>query len=315
LQKLILAKSGRAAVSPAAALDVLQLLAGSARPAVVLLAWIAAAAGLVRLFRLDRDLALLTASTVFGHLAGLLILAPEGQGVALIFHRYLLVALPWALLWMAVALGHPWPTGRKAQPVIAVLFLALLLGTGPLLDARLRRSSFAQHNDYLGFHASPPALRRRQIPRFYRRLAWSPEAGPVLEYPWIPVWRVNRSFYLYQEIHGQDVVVASVRPLLADRRLAFRNMAPGDPEGFLASRARYLVVHRHLGMEEERLPEPGAYPQPQVLGIFASLFHKAGRKMIGRLRREWGPPDYSDRWIVVWDLERVRLLESEGEEK
>lgn len=305
LQTLVVAKSGRAVVSPAAALDVLQLLAGSGRPAVVLLAWTAAAAGFVRLLRLDRDLALLTASVVFGHLAGLLILAPAGQGVALIFHRYLLVALPWVLLWMAVALGHPWPMGRRAQPAAAVLFLALLLGAGPLLNARLLRSSFAQHNDYVGFHASPPAFRRQQIPRFYRRLAWSPEAGPVVEYPWLPVWRVNRSFYLCQETHGQEVVVGSVRPLLANRQLAFRNMVPGTPEGFLASRARYLVIHRHLVMEEKRLAE-ASYPQPHVLTIFGDRLHNAGRSMIGRLRRTWGPPDYSDRWIVVWDLKRVR---------
>ena len=39
---------------------------------------------------------------------------------------------------------------------------------------------------------------------------------------------------------------------------------------------------------------------------FRRLFRYAGPAMIHRLRRAWGPPDQSDRWVAVWDLERVR---------
>ena len=82
-------------------------------------------------------------------------------------------------------------------------------------------------------------------------------------------------------------------------------MAAG-PDAFLASRARWVVIHRDLAGEEERWPESGAYPQPQALPIFRRVFDHAGPAMIRRLRRAWGPPDEADRWVAVWDLQRVR---------
>ncbi|HYU32670.1 MAG TPA: glycosyltransferase family 39 protein [Thermoanaerobaculia bacterium] len=306
LLALILAKHADAGLHPAEVLDLLRLQAGSARPVVAALFWLAAVLGFLRLFRHDRRLALYTATVVLGHLAGLLLLAPEGYQIALIFHRYLLVALPWVLLWTAFGLGHPWPAWPKAQPVLATLALVLLAASGPLAGREIRRSSFAHHNDYVGFCAPRPQPRPRQIPPFYRRLARSGAQGAVLEYPWMPVWRINRSFYLYQEVHGRELVVASPRPMLADPRLRFRNQAPATPAGILASRARWVVIHRDLAAEEARWPEPGAYPQPQVLPLFRRLFERAGPGMIRALRRAWGPPDESDRWVAVWDLQRVR---------
>jgi len=303
---LILQKHGKAGLDAAEVFAVLRLQAGSARPVAAVLFWLVAALGFVRFFRLDRRLALYTATVVLGHLAGLLLLAPEGHGIALVFQRYLLVALPWILLWPAVALGHPWKAGTKAQPVIATAALALLLAAGPFAGPEIRRSSFAHHNDYVGFHAPRPRPRPRQIPRFYRRLAQSGARGAVLEFPWVPVWRVNRSFYLYQEVHGREVVVSSPRQLLADPRLRYRNLVAAGADAFLASRARWVVIHRDLAGEEDRWPESGAYPQPQALQIFRRVFDHAGPAMIRRLRRAWGPPDEADHWVAVWDLQRVR---------
>jgi hypothetical protein len=146
-------------------------------------------------------------------------------------------------------------------------------------------------------------LRPKQVPELYRQLAASSEPGAVLEYPWVAVWRVNRAFYLYQEIHGREVVVAPARALLADDRLAFHNMVPGTPEGFLASRARWLVVHRNLSQEESRI-----LPPVEIDPRHRNLFRTFGRHMTQRLTREWGKPDWIDRRIAVWDLERVRAL-------
>ena len=306
LVPLIAAKSREAEGAFGGALPVLELLAGSVRPAVALAVWAVAAAGLVRLFRIDRDLAALSITVVAGHLAGLLTLAPEGLEHPIVFVRYLLPALPWVLLWVAVAVGRPWPALRRVQPALAAAGLVLVLMAGPFVDGALRRSSFAHHNDYLGYHAPRPKLSPQQIPRFYRRLARSPGAGPVIEYPWVPVWRASRSFYVYQEVHRQEVIVAPVRPVLTDPRLAFRNMVAGTPEGFLASRARWVVIHYDLEAEEERLPEPVSLPQPQAVSLFHRLFASAGPMTRTRLRRLWGKPDYADRRIFVWDLERVR---------
>ncbi|HEX3131612.1 MAG TPA: glycosyltransferase family 39 protein, partial [Thermoanaerobaculia bacterium] len=268
------------------------LIAGSRLGWVAVLFGIAAAAGLANLFRTDRRLAFLTVTAVLGHIAGLLYLAPIGHEHPLIAFRYVLVVLPWVLLWVARA---------PLKPVLAPLFLALLLWAGPFLDLRLWRSSFSHHNDYMTFMWPRPEVGPRQVPDFYRTLADSKEPGAVLEYPWMAVWKVNRAFYLYQEVHGRQVVVAPARALLADERLGFRNMVPGNPEGFLASRARWLVVHRNLTQEEMKIP-----PIIQLDERFRSLFRTFGHNMVVQLYQAWGKPDYSDRRIAVWDLDRVR---------
>jgi hypothetical protein len=306
---LILDKSGKAEIGATEVLDVLRLQAGSAHPVAAVLFWLVTAAGFVRFVRLDRRLALYTATVVLGHLAGLLVLAPVGQEIPLVFQRYLLVALPWILLWTAIALGAPWTSGRPwriLQPAAAAAALALLVAAGPFVEPEIRRSSLSHHNDYVGFHAPRPKPRPRQIPVFYRRLAHSGAQGAVLEFPWLPVWRLNRSFYLYQEVHGRELVVSSPRPVLADPRLRLRNLTLARADAFLASRARWVVIHRDLGKEEERWPESGAYPQPQALRHARRTFDHAGPAMVRRLRRAWGPPDATDRWVAVWDLERVR---------
>lgn len=307
---LILDKHGKAGLEAAAVLDMLRLLAGSAHPAVVALFWLATVLGFIRFVHLDRRLALYTATVVLGHVAGLLILSPAGQEIALVFQRYLLVALPWILLGPAILLGHPWPASRPLwktlQPACAAATLVLLVAAGPFAGPEIRRSPLAHHNDYMGFHAPRPKPRPRQVPRFYRRLAHSGAPGVVLEFPWLPVWRLNRSFYLYQEVHGRELVVSSPRRLLADPRLRLQNLSLARAEAFLASRARWVVIHRNLREEEERWPESGAYPQPQALLHARRTLDHAGQAMIRRLRRTWGPPDEADRWIAVWDLERVR---------
>jgi hypothetical protein len=140
----------------------------------------------------------------------------------------------------------------------------------------------------------------RKLPPFYRDLATAGDTGEVLECPWVPVWSVNRSFYLYQEAHGRKVVVAPARGLLIDPRLVFRNMVPGTPEGMLASRARWLVVHRNLYAEEQRLGPVLADTQLRRLLRFVP------RRLIRELTAQWGPPDVTDPRLVVWDLARVR---------
>ncbi len=298
---LILSKQASSGVGLAAAWDVLQLFAGSRRVWVTAAFWLVAAAGCVLLARSERRLALYVATVALGHLAGLLWLAPEGYQSPLVLHRYLLVVLPWVLLGPAVALGR-----GRAAPLLAAGALAVLVAAGPLAERAHWRTSFPHHNDHLGFFAARPVPRPRQVPAFYRKLAADGGSEAVLEFPWISIWRVNRSLYLYQEVHGREVVVSSPRKVLDDPRLDLDNQVPADPSTFLASRARWLVVHRDLGAEEARWAEPVAFPQPQVLPRLSPMFRRVGPDMIRRLRRAWGDPDHTDRWVVVWDLERVR---------
>lgn len=297
LGALIQEKQGALHLSWGLARSVMLLGAGSGRLWVLILVGAAAVSGFARLLRTDRSLALLSATAVVGHLAGLLYLAPMGHESPLVSFRYVLIALPWVLLWVAAAFNRE----GKIMALAAGLLIVCLIWAGPFLRPHLRRSSFAHHNDYMALMWRRPVLRPQQVPRFYTELAKSGEPGAVLEYPWVAVWRLNRAFYLYEEIHGREVVVAPARALLADDRLAFHNMVPGSPEGFLASRARWLVVHRNLAQEEERI-EPPMEIEPR----HRNLFRTFGHRMTERLRSDWGAPDYLDRRIAAWDLDRVR---------
>ena len=252
--------------------------------------WIGAAFGLWRLLKQDRRIMAFTGILVVGQLAGLLWISPLGLDAPLIFHRYALVALPWVLLWVAVALSRP----RAMGVLIAALVLA-----GPLADRTGWSSSFPHHDDRLAFYVPRP---RVPLPELYRGLG----PGAVLEAPWIPVWRVSRAVALYQESHGREVMAASPDPILVDPRLAFRNLVPLTPDELLASRARWLVVHRDLGAEEEAIPDPLWPPRMGVGRRFREVFQNEGRRLPRLLRRAWGKPDFADDRLVIWDLDRVR---------
>ena len=321
-------------------LSVLQLHSGSGEWWVAILFWLAVVVGLVRLFHLDSRLAALSVTTVLGQLVGLLCLAPVGHDDPPIFFRYMLVDLPWLSLWVAALVGFRPPdrSSRPSSPVTptsssekknAKGFLALLLRrmgldarvagskwpaagaavflllalvlTGPFMDHRVWRSSFAHHYDFLTKGALRPTLLPQNVPGIYNELAASKERGAVLEYPWAAGWHVNRAFFLYQGLHRREVVVGAVSVLLADRRLAFRNMAPGTPRGFLNSRARWLVVHRDLVKEENGIPPP-----QRMERRFGFVLPTSARRTIEQLTRKWGEPDESDQRVAVWDLDRVR---------
>lgn len=267
-----------------------ELQAGTAVAVLAALFWLGAAFGLWKLWKDDRRLAALSALLVAGQLAGLLWISPLGLDEPLIFNRYVLVALPWVLLWAAVALGRP----RFLVALISILVVA-----GPLADPSWWRSSFPHHDDRLAFYVQRPEA---PLPEAYRRLG----PGTVLEAPWIPVWRVSRAVALYQETHGHEIVTASPDPFLADPRLAFRNLVPLTPAAFLASRARWLVVHRDLSAEEEAIPDPLWPPRMGVGRRFREVCQTEGRRLPRLLRRAWGKPDFADERAVVWDLDRVR---------
>ena len=96
------------------------------------------------------------------------------------------------------------------------------------------------------------------------------------------------------------MIVTAFGGPLADRRLAFRNMVRTDAESLLRSRGRWLVVHRSLPAEEERIG-------PLLVdGRVRYQLRIAGPDAARRLRAAWGPPDYRDDRSWCWDLDRVR---------
>jgi hypothetical protein len=269
----------------------LRLQAGTARPWLAALFWMAAVAGLVLLIRRSPRLGLYTATVAAGHVAGLLVLSPMGLANPVIFGRYVLVVLPFVLFWVAAALGR--------IRIVGGLFVAALALGGPFVEPLYRSSSFAHHNDFVNFigeRASAPS-----VPAFYESL----KEGDVIEFPWHTIWQYNRVFYAYQRVHGRRVIVSTSQRLFFRPGLGMKNVVAPDPEALCASGTRYLVVHLRIGREEDRvLPLEGAVHTEDAYRLRRTLRRDA-EVLIGRVRPLWGKPVYSDGSIRVWDLAAV----------
>ena len=288
--------------------SLLRLQAGTAADWLAALFWVAALAGLIRLLRSDRRLALYTLTVAGGHVAGLLILSPMGLASPVILGRYLLPIFPFVLLWTAAAFGSPGQAvGRvqrlqRFQIVAAGLFVLALVLMGPFAHPAVRRTSFLHHNDFVGFYKAPrTALPAEAVPAFYRRL----RGETVLEYPWLFAWDSNRTFYLYQEVHGGRVVVSTPQRILFRPPLALRNAAAPEPEAFCRSGARFLIVHRNVAREEDRLAPGGRLSDFEVSQRLRRMLREMAAHLGRELEGRWGEPVYSDRFLRVWDLPAV----------
>ncbi|HSL84600.1 MAG TPA: hypothetical protein VLF66_17640, partial [Thermoanaerobaculia bacterium] len=166
-------------------------------------------------------------------------------------------------------------------------------------------SSFVHHEDVVLFHRPLPTLSEERVPAFYRGLfpGAGAEGEPILEFPSYPA-AGNRALHLYQDRHRRPVLLAAPVPAFNDPRLAFRNRVPPVPPAILASRARYLVVHRDLEAEELAVEmPPGVAPRTKR---HAPRFRKQAADLVRRLTARWGPAHWQDDRVWVWDLDRVR---------
>ena len=323
LQQVLAAKPGRGELRLASVLSALQLLAGTTRPLVAVLFWLLAARGLARLASRDRAAALFGAFLVAAQCAALAVTTPFGLANPVVLARYLVVALPIVLLWVAHGLEVPerWSLSlrrpelaRAAAGGAAALLLVLLVATGPFALPRFRYSSFVHHDDFLAYHRPLPRLRVDRIPAFYRDLA--PGSGgrveAILELPTYPEGD-NRAVHRYQDRHRRQVLVSTPTPDLNDRRLAFRTRVVPQPGPILTSGARYLVVHRDLEAEELAVELPPGVPRGwnRRQQNLSAHFRRVGTATAERLTAAWGPPDWQDSQVVVWDLGRVRGLAPE----
>ncbi len=307
LLELIASKRAEQAVPWSEVLPgLLRLQAGTAAGWLTLIFWLAAVGGLALLFRSERRLALYTATVAIGHVAGLLILSPMGLAGPVIFGRYLLPILPFVLLWVAAAFGSAWRAEeprilRSARGLAAALLVLALAAAGPFADPAVRRTSFLHHNDFVGFYKARRQAPAAAVPAFYRRL----RGEPIVELPWVYPWESNRTFYLYQQVHGGRVVVATPQRILFRPPLALRNAVALEPAAFCGSGARYLVVHRNVAREEDRLAPGGRISDVEVKRPLRLMLRESAGKLVTRLRGEWGEPVYADRWLRVWDLPAV----------
>jgi hypothetical protein len=136
LLPLLASKHVKLEVSPQEAGEVGAWLAGVGSRRVAVAVALVLGAGLAILLRRDRWLGGFALAGMAGQLAGILCFSPVGHQSPIILARYLVLALPLALVPIAVTLGDPWPPRwLAAQPWLAAFalggLLACVLGPGP----------------------------------------------------------------------------------------------------------------------------------------------------------------------------------------
>jgi hypothetical protein len=184
------------------------------------------------------------------------------------------------------------------------------VATGPFADRNFERTSFAHAPTSVYFVREGNWLQRESVPRFYRELAATAEDGrAIIEYPWLNL--ASNSLDAYQKIHGHPVRVAALAPLLHDPRLALRGVLKPTIANYLASDARWLVVHLDLRREERRVhtSDRNHWMRLEKRPELWSPLIRAGAESARRLAILWGPPDIADDGLHVWNLDRIRRLQ------
>jgi hypothetical protein len=286
------------------------LFAGTRLSLLTALFWIVSFGGFVKLVLKRGRFALYSLFLLAFQLAAVSIISPKAVQSPVIFSRYMLAVLPFVLTWVAFGLADPWWKGQRKtkawiQEGAVIVFIAGLFLAGPLCAPQFYSSPFAHHARQPNFYDSGPFLSDKDIPAFYERLKDKP-GGALIEYPWDWVWLRSVISVAYQNRHRRDLIVSGVRILSADKRIRFRNHVPMNPESFLSSRARYLIVHLDPCLEEEAVISP-QYRAPLFSNKdFCDRMRRMGTNMSNKLGKLWGVPIYKDRFIRVWDLEQVR---------
>lgn len=315
LAALIEAKAGAGGFDRALIGELIQLHAGTRSRLLAAAFGAAVGAGPVLLWRRGRPAsALVLGSAVLGQGVGLAMLAPE-LGSPTLLARALLVTLPFSLLAAVVTLdvlAASAARGRVAVRAAAIASVALaFVATGPWVDVGTWRTSFRHHDDHLVFTRARPQLGREGLPVFYRevvlRAAEAGERAGLVELPWHPFWGFGHAIPAYQQQHRQPVTVANAEPFVADARLALRSYVAAQPAALLATGRRYAVVHLDWEREERaaRRSRPGPDPVRPHPAVWQAL-RDEGARLRRALDRAFGPPDYEDGVVAVWDLARVR---------
>ena len=252
------------------------------------------------------------------HLLALLVLAPDRMQEATVLSRYLLFLLPFGLALLAVALDDGWlqMRGTPARLVYsgAVAGLALLfVVTGPLGGPLYRNGAFTHSPGFLRLTQPPDWIPGERVPAFYHEL-YGAEGEPVIvEHPWMS--QSSHVFAAYQGVHGRRVLVSSLADIHHDPRVDLQNLLAPLPEEFVASEARFVVVHFDLRREAAHVvsPDPHFATWLRARGPLWEPLRRSGGNMAARLERRWGEPFYRDEQIAVWDLDAVRAERARAE--
>jgi hypothetical protein len=251
-----------------------------------------------------------TLTLVVGHLMTLWALRPTGVQSPHIFARYFIIALPLVLLWVACGLARlsAMAHGRLAGTAL----LLLLVATGPFTRSVYWRSALSHHVALLRFDCAPPGLPLNALSRFYTELGRTSGTKTLIEFPW-DATSASRAVLSLQQHHRQAVIAAPPGlEVLGSPEFRLRWLIAPTPESFLASRARYVVVHRNLPGEERLLSSNACIDGPDSTLGWApgrgrnAKLRLAARAMEQELRTRWGAPAFADDLILAWDLDRLR---------
>ena len=297
-------KAGTDSVTLDSAYRTALLMAGFASPWALAVESALFVAGIVRFARRDTDFVAYIAVLCIGTAIAIVVARPAWIQHPLVFARYMLPALPFALLFVAEgAVGVVARIRRPIVGVVAVAFATLLLfRIGPIPGYLYFPNQFMGHArfqfDYDDAH-NPYVLEipHEPMPAFYRELAKRPPGSVTLiEAP----WRLESNFIpfpWYQAVHRQYVKIGLVTPVCGVRD--FGEYPPGATglrlrnfvhlTDVLAGKnagAGYLVMHRKAW----KTPPDAVVDWPDVDACLPAIVAKLGA------------PIYRDESIVVFDL-------------
>jgi hypothetical protein len=201
------------------------LLSGTVNGPLNVLFFLSCLLGLIWLFRRDPLLGWIFLSTFCAYVIVLLASRPMGLNTGAVLLRYMIVAVPMALMLVALTLDRfltqaqdvKWIPGGIPMLLVAG-FIGCLYAAGPLPTQQVRPNNFTNHSAFQGSYRQPtwecsvantvyPAfsVRQDQIPPFYRWLGGQSNVKTIVEYP-LDICDYNDLFYYYQHFHRKRVI-------------------------------------------------------------------------------------------------------------
>ncbi len=204
------------------------LISGTANVPLTIVFFILGGMGFIVFTKQKPLLGVIFAFAIAAYFLALLAARPNGIDTALVFVRYMIVAIPIALTMVAVAMDKissmiqnrltDKGPGRILPAIITLGFVGLLLPVGPLADIYTTPNNFSNHSAFQGTyqtvnweqsdanHVYPAhSVRADQIPKFYHWLKTQPQYDTIIEYPF-DICNYNNLLYYYQHFHQKRTI-------------------------------------------------------------------------------------------------------------
>ncbi|MCG6879193.1 MAG: glycosyltransferase family 39 protein [Deltaproteobacteria bacterium] len=286
-------KAGQSASGFSQLLSSFRILTGMDQRTVVLVIVILASFGIIRMLIGLPVFTLFLMSLSLLQLTAVLWVQPVGIDSPHILSRYLLPLLPFLLLAVstgihAISSIFPIRFRKWAGVTIPMAFCVAFFWGGPVPAV-----SYQPNNGMslmLLVHALTGARYQRilkDIPGFYKYLSKiPPDSVTVVEAPF--PWQGNH-LLLYQEVHGQKVIMGVTRESAMSKGLHLKTVVVAeDLKSLKARKVDFLIFHRNL-QNEVNIVLPAAASKSWDLRVLRTIF---------------GNSVYEDHDIVVFDVSK-----------